>query len=126
MALWAKEYDLKVSLKEWYFPPSRLLRYWAMYYDCATEKLYVHNQDSFLRCNRNQEEGIFYSEQDSEWMPTDSVVPLQVVTSDSAKTWTDNYCYGLKGSIPYHLDGMLHSFVLALDKWEASLLDSNR
>eukprot|EP00957_Ditylum_brightwellii_P146841 11178517-Ditylum_brightwellii.AAC.1 len=59
MALWAREYDLKVSLKEWYFPASRLSRHWSMYYDCATDKLYAHNQDLFLQYARNQEEGIF-------------------------------------------------------------------
>eukprot|EP00957_Ditylum_brightwellii_P099626 7588282-Ditylum_brightwellii.AAC.1 len=75
MALWAKEYDLKVLLKEWYFPASRLLRHWPMYYDYARDKLYVHNQDSFPQYNRNQEEGIFYATQDSEWTPTDSAVP---------------------------------------------------
>eukprot|EP00957_Ditylum_brightwellii_P081090 6167584-Ditylum_brightwellii.AAC.1 len=62
-------------------------------------------KDSFLQCNRNQEEGILYSEQDSEWTPTDSAVPLHIVTSDGTKTWTGNYCYGLRGSIPYPLDG---------------------
>eukprot|EP00957_Ditylum_brightwellii_P177807 13544064-Ditylum_brightwellii.AAC.1 len=77
MALWAKEYDLKVQLKEWYFPASRISRHWPMYYDYDMDKLYVHNQDSFLHYNRNQEEGIFHSEQDSEWMPTGSAVPLQ-------------------------------------------------
>eukprot|EP00957_Ditylum_brightwellii_P032780 2485296-Ditylum_brightwellii.AAC.1 len=75
MALLAKEYDLKVPLKEWYFPAFRLSRPWPIYYDYATYKLYVHNQESFLQYKRNQEEGIFYSEQDSECMPTDSAVP---------------------------------------------------
>eukprot|EP00957_Ditylum_brightwellii_P063560 4824808-Ditylum_brightwellii.AAC.1 len=75
-----------------------------------------------MQYNRNQEEGIFYSEQDSAWTPTDSLVPLQVVTADCAKTWTGNYCYGLKGSIPYPVDGTFHNFVLALDMWEASVL----
>eukprot|EP00957_Ditylum_brightwellii_P016845 1270145-Ditylum_brightwellii.AAC.1 len=56
--------------------------------------------------------------------PTDSAVPLSVATSDGAKTWTGNYCYGLKGSTPYPLDGTFHNLVLALDKWEARLLDN--
>eukprot|EP00957_Ditylum_brightwellii_P091579 6973076-Ditylum_brightwellii.AAC.1 len=77
MALWAKEYDLKVLLKERYFPVSRLSRNWPIYYDYATDKLYIHNQDSFLQYARNQEEGIFHSEQDSGWTPRDSAVPLQ-------------------------------------------------
>eukprot|EP00957_Ditylum_brightwellii_P004013 305001-Ditylum_brightwellii.AAC.1 len=71
MALWAKEYDLKVSLKEWYFPASRLSRHLLA----------------------NQEEGLFHSEQDSGWTPTDSAVPLQVNTSDGAKSQTGHYCY---------------------------------
>ena len=32
MALWAKECDLKVPLKEWYFPAFQLLRHWPTYY----------------------------------------------------------------------------------------------
>eukprot|EP00957_Ditylum_brightwellii_P063489 4819568-Ditylum_brightwellii.AAC.1 len=39
MALRAMEYDLKVPLKEWYFP------HWPIYYDYATVNLYVHHQD---------------------------------------------------------------------------------
>eukprot|EP00957_Ditylum_brightwellii_P166888 12702450-Ditylum_brightwellii.AAC.1 len=77
MALWAKECDLKVPLKEWYFPASKLSRHWPVYYGYAMDKLYVYYQDTFLQYTRNQDEGIFHSEQDSEWMPTDSVVPLQ-------------------------------------------------
>eukprot|EP00957_Ditylum_brightwellii_P001716 132662-Ditylum_brightwellii.AAC.1 len=91
MALWAKEYDLKVPLKEWYFPASRLSRHWPMHYDYAMDKLYVHNQDSFLQYARSHMEGIFHSEQDSEWTPIDSAVPLQVNTSDSTKAWTGQY-----------------------------------
>eukprot|EP00957_Ditylum_brightwellii_P201314 15325063-Ditylum_brightwellii.AAC.1 len=72
----------------------------------------------------NQEEGIFHSEQDSEWKPTDSAVPLQVNTYDGAKPWTGHYCYGLHKSILYPLDGMFQNFILALDSWEASLLDN--
>eukprot|EP00957_Ditylum_brightwellii_P122406 9333776-Ditylum_brightwellii.AAC.1 len=37
---------------------------------------------------------------------------------------TGHYCYGVKRFIPYPLDGMFHNFVLALDKWEASILDN--
>eukprot|EP00957_Ditylum_brightwellii_P129235 9857865-Ditylum_brightwellii.AAC.1 len=88
MALWAKEYDLKVPLKEWHFPASRLSRNWPLYYDYATDNLYVHHQDSFLQYTRNQEEGIFYSDRDSEWTPTDSTVPLQVNAYDGANSWT--------------------------------------
>eukprot|EP00957_Ditylum_brightwellii_P054814 4154178-Ditylum_brightwellii.AAC.1 len=49
MALWAREFDLKVPLKEWYFPVSCLSRHWPTYYDYATDKLYVHHQDTFLQ-----------------------------------------------------------------------------
>eukprot|EP00957_Ditylum_brightwellii_P151862 11564128-Ditylum_brightwellii.AAC.1 len=77
MALWAKEYDLKVLLKEWYFPASRLSRHWQTYYHYAMDNLYVYDQDIFLQYTRNQEEGIFHSEQESEWIPADSAVPLQ-------------------------------------------------
>eukprot|EP00957_Ditylum_brightwellii_P031265 2370038-Ditylum_brightwellii.AAC.1 len=77
MALWAKECDLKVLLKEWYFPASRLSRHWPTYYDYATDSLYVHHKDTFLQYTRNQEEGIFHSEQDSQWIPTKSAVPLK-------------------------------------------------
>eukprot|EP00957_Ditylum_brightwellii_P039289 2971981-Ditylum_brightwellii.AAC.1 len=73
---------------------------------------------------RNQEEGIFHSERDSTWIPTESAVPLKVSTSDGTKTWKDHYCYGLQKSIPYPLDGTFQNFVLALDKWEVSLLDN--
>eukprot|EP00957_Ditylum_brightwellii_P145990 11117043-Ditylum_brightwellii.AAC.1 len=38
--------------------------------------------------------------------------------------WTGHYCYGLQRSISYPLDGTFHNFVLALDKWEASLLEN--
>eukprot|EP00957_Ditylum_brightwellii_P168409 12818968-Ditylum_brightwellii.AAC.1 len=47
MALWAYEYDLKVPLKEWYFPVSCLSQHWPTYYDYATDNLYVHHQDTF-------------------------------------------------------------------------------
>eukprot|EP00957_Ditylum_brightwellii_P054453 4125746-Ditylum_brightwellii.AAC.1 len=62
---------------------------------------------------------IFHSEGDSEWIPTDSAVPLQVNAYDGAKTWTGYYCYGLHKSISYSLGGTFQSFVLALDMWEA-------
>jgi hypothetical protein len=124
MVLWATEYNLKVPLKEWYFPSSRLSQHWPSYYDYATDKLYIHHQDTFLQYTRNQEEGIFHYEQDSEWIPTESAVPLQVNTYDGAKSWTGHYCYGLHKSIPYPLDGTFQNFVLALDRWEASLLDT--
>ena len=77
-----------------------------------------------LQYTRNQEEGIFHSEQDSEWIPTDSAVPLEVNTYDGAKSWTGQYCYRLHKSIHYPLDGTFQNFVLALDMWEASLLDN--
>eukprot|EP00957_Ditylum_brightwellii_P088562 6745498-Ditylum_brightwellii.AAC.1 len=77
MALWAMEYNLKVPLKEWYFPASRLSQHWPTYYDYATDNLYVHHQDTFLQYTRNQEEGIFRSEQGSKWIPTKSAVPLK-------------------------------------------------
>eukprot|EP00957_Ditylum_brightwellii_P095719 7293071-Ditylum_brightwellii.AAC.1 len=77
MALWDKEHDLKVPLKEWQFTASRLSRHWPTYYDYATDKLYIHHQDTFLQYTKNQEEGIFHSERDSKWTPTDSAAPLQ-------------------------------------------------
>eukprot|EP00957_Ditylum_brightwellii_P101098 7704874-Ditylum_brightwellii.AAC.1 len=40
--------------------------------------------------------------------------------------WTGHYCYGLQRSIPYPLDGAFQNFVLALNTWKASLLDSIR
>eukprot|EP00957_Ditylum_brightwellii_P066257 5028562-Ditylum_brightwellii.AAC.1 len=43
---------------------------------------------------------------------------------DGTKTWTGQYCYGVQLSILYHLDGTFQIFVLALDEWEASLLDT--
>eukprot|EP00957_Ditylum_brightwellii_P114378 8720509-Ditylum_brightwellii.AAC.1 len=76
MALWAKECDLKVPLKEWHFPASNLSRHWPTYYDYATHNLYVHHQDTFLQYKRNQEEGIFHSERDSTWNLTKSAVPI--------------------------------------------------
>jgi hypothetical protein len=33
MALWAKECNLKVPLKEWYFPASTLSQHWPTYYN---------------------------------------------------------------------------------------------
>eukprot|EP00957_Ditylum_brightwellii_P155998 11873500-Ditylum_brightwellii.AAC.1 len=77
MALWASECDLKVVLEEWYFPASRLSRHWPTYYDYATDNLYVYHQDTFLQYTRNQVEGIFHSERDSMWIPTESEVPLK-------------------------------------------------
>eukprot|EP00957_Ditylum_brightwellii_P197216 15025321-Ditylum_brightwellii.AAC.1 len=59
------------------------------------DNLYVHYQDALLQHTRNQEEGIFHSERDFEWTPTDSAVPLQVNAYDGAKSWTGQYCYGL-------------------------------
>eukprot|EP00957_Ditylum_brightwellii_P040717 3082271-Ditylum_brightwellii.AAC.1 len=38
--------------------------------------------------------------------------------------WKGHYCYGLQKSIQYPLDGIFQNFALALDKWEASLLDN--
>eukprot|EP00957_Ditylum_brightwellii_P200652 15296296-Ditylum_brightwellii.AAC.1 len=117
MALWTKEYDLKVPLKEWHFPASRLSRHLLTYYDYAMDNLYIHHQDIFFQYTRNQEEGIFHSGQDS------SAVLLQVNTYDGAKSWTSHYCYGLHKSIPYPLDNTFQNFVPALDMWEASLLN---
>eukprot|EP00957_Ditylum_brightwellii_P184945 14085172-Ditylum_brightwellii.AAC.1 len=37
MALWARECNLKVPLKKWHFPASRLSRHWPTYYDYATD-----------------------------------------------------------------------------------------
>eukprot|EP00957_Ditylum_brightwellii_P169252 12882116-Ditylum_brightwellii.AAC.1 len=37
MALWSTECNLKVPLKEWYFPASQLSRHWPTYYDYATD-----------------------------------------------------------------------------------------
>eukprot|EP00957_Ditylum_brightwellii_P070710 5374424-Ditylum_brightwellii.AAC.1 len=87
MALWSKEYNLKVLLKEWHFPASNLSRHWPIYYDCATDNLFVHHHDTFLQYMRNQEEGIFHSEQDSSLIPTKSTVPIKVNTFDGIKTW---------------------------------------
>eukprot|EP00957_Ditylum_brightwellii_P124893 9520928-Ditylum_brightwellii.AAC.1 len=87
MALWATEYNLKVPLKEWYFPASQLSRHWHTYYDYATDSLYVHHQDTFVQYTRNQEEEIFHSEQDFLRIPIKSAVPLKVNTSDGTKAW---------------------------------------
>eukprot|EP00957_Ditylum_brightwellii_P169941 12935071-Ditylum_brightwellii.AAC.1 len=38
--------------------------------------------------------------------------------------WTGNFCYGLIGSIPYPVDEIFQNVLLALDTWEASLLDN--
>eukprot|EP00957_Ditylum_brightwellii_P001976 151995-Ditylum_brightwellii.AAC.1 len=73
---------------------------------------------------RNQEKGIFHSEINSSWTPTESAVPIKVNTLDGTKTWKGHYCYRVQKSIPYPLDGTFQHFVLALDKWEASLLDN--
>eukprot|EP00957_Ditylum_brightwellii_P086455 6577643-Ditylum_brightwellii.AAC.1 len=37
MALWAKECNLKVPLKEWSFSASNLSQHWPTYYDYATD-----------------------------------------------------------------------------------------
>ena len=123
MALWAKEYDLKVPLKEWHFPASRLSRHWLTYYDYATDNLYVHHQDTFLQYTRNQEEGIFHSDQDFEWTPTDSAVPLKVNTYGGAKSWTGHYCYGLHKSIPYSSDGTFQNVAVfgKISGWSVSV-----
>eukprot|EP00957_Ditylum_brightwellii_P133260 10161438-Ditylum_brightwellii.AAC.1 len=63
-------------------------------------------------------------EQDSTWIPTKSVVPINVNTFDGANTLKGHYCYRVQKSIPYPLDGTFTNFVLALDKWEASLVDN--
>ena len=104
MALWAIECDLRVLLKEWYFPASQLLRHWPTYYEYATDNLYVHHQDTFLQYTRDQEKGIFHSEREFTWTPTVSAVPIKVNTMDGTKTWTGQYCHGVQKSIPYHLD----------------------
>lgn len=122
--MWAKECNLKVPLKEWYFLASNLSQHWPTYYDYATDNLYVHHHDTFLQYTRNQEKGIFHSERDSSWTPTESAVPIKVNTFDGTKTWKGHYCYGVQKSIPYPLDGTFQNFVLVLDKWEASLLDN--
>eukprot|EP00957_Ditylum_brightwellii_P186329 14186551-Ditylum_brightwellii.AAC.1 len=77
MELWAKECNLKVPLKEWHFPASNLSRRWPTYYDYATDNLYVHHHDTFLQYTRNHKEGVFHSEQDSSWIPTESAVPIK-------------------------------------------------
>eukprot|EP00957_Ditylum_brightwellii_P147989 11268275-Ditylum_brightwellii.AAC.1 len=77
MALWAKECNLKVPLKELYFPASNLSRHWPTYYDYAIDILYVHYQDTFLQYTRNQNKGIFHFERDSSWTPTVSAVPIK-------------------------------------------------
>eukprot|EP00957_Ditylum_brightwellii_P027874 2106186-Ditylum_brightwellii.AAC.1 len=88
MALWVIECDLKVPLKEWYFPASRLSKHWPIYYDYATDSLYVHHQDTLLHYTRDQEKGIFHLERESAWIPTASAVPIKVNTMDGTKTWT--------------------------------------
>eukprot|EP00957_Ditylum_brightwellii_P185133 14098379-Ditylum_brightwellii.AAC.1 len=87
MALCAKECNLKVPLKEWYFPASNLSRHWPIYYDYATDNLHVHHRATFLQHTRNQEKGIFHSEQDSLWIPTESAVPINMNTFDGTKIW---------------------------------------
>eukprot|EP00957_Ditylum_brightwellii_P176823 13468909-Ditylum_brightwellii.AAC.1 len=77
MALWATECDLKVPLKEWYSPASQLSIHWPIYYDYATNNLYVHHQDTFLQYTRDQEKAIFHSERASAWIPTASAVPIK-------------------------------------------------
>eukprot|EP00957_Ditylum_brightwellii_P131894 10057990-Ditylum_brightwellii.AAC.1 len=59
MALWAKEYDLKVPLKEWYFPASRLLRHWPMTHFYNTieikRKEYFTLNKTLNRCQQIQQ-----------------------------------------------------------------------
>ena len=87
MALWAIDCDLRVPLKEWYFPASQLLRHWPTYYEYTTDNLYVHHQDTFLQYTRDQEKGIFHSESESTWTPTAPAVPIKVNTMDGTKTF---------------------------------------
>eukprot|EP00957_Ditylum_brightwellii_P198400 15118908-Ditylum_brightwellii.AAC.1 len=87
MTLWARECNLKVPLKEWYFPASCLSQHWPTCYDYATDNLYIHHEDTFLQYTQNQEEGIFHSERESTWIPTKSVVSLKVNTADGTRTW---------------------------------------
>jgi hypothetical protein len=124
MMLWAIDLDLRAPLREWSFPASCLARHWPAYYDYDTNKLYVHNQDSFIKYTRDQENGtIFHTEQNTTWVPLESAVPIQVVTNNGAQMWTGTMCMGITGSILQDIDDTLQNFLMALEQWEFSLLD---
>eukprot|EP00957_Ditylum_brightwellii_P055436 4200548-Ditylum_brightwellii.AAC.1 len=89
MKLWATDLDLRAPFEKWSFPASRLACHWLAYYDYDTDKLCVHNQDSFIQYTRDRENGtILHTEQNTMWVPSESAVPIQAVTNDGTQMWT--------------------------------------